>query len=70
MTPATPALAPIKGVPDSEDNSRMCQCAGDAAQQIENQEFDVAEGVFDVVAEHPQEQHVADQMENIEWKNM
>jgi hypothetical protein len=35
---------------------------GDAGQEIEDQEVDVAELVLDIVAEDPQEQHVAEEM--------
>ena len=41
------------------------QAAGDPAQQIEHQELEVAHGVLDVVAEHPQEQHVGAEVEDI-----
>ena len=39
--------------------------AGDAAHQIEDQELDVAHGVLDVVAEHPQEQHVGGEVQDV-----
>ena len=34
----------------------------DAGHDVEQQVLDVTEGIFDVVAEHPQEQHVADEV--------
>ncbi len=39
--------------------------AGDGAKQVEEEIADVAERVFDIVAEHPQKQHVAAEVENI-----
>ena len=39
--------------------------AGDAAQQIEDQKLEVPHGVLDVVAEHPQEQHVGAEVEDV-----
>ena len=41
------------------------QGGGDAAQQIERQILEVAHGVLDVVAEHPQEHHVRCQMDHV-----
>lgn len=35
----------------------------DAGQQVEDQKFEVAEAVFDIVAEDPQKQHIAEQVQ-------
>ena len=43
-------------------NGEVGQRGQDAGSQVEHQVLDVAEGVFDVVAEHPQEQHIADEV--------
>ncbi len=40
------------------------QCGGDAAQQIERNEAHMTHGILDIVAEDPQVQHIADQVEN------
>ena len=39
------------------------QAGGDAAQQVEEYELDPAQPVLDIVAEDPQEQHVAQQVQ-------
>ncbi len=41
----------------------MREPAGDAAQEIEGEETQVPHRVLDIVAEHPEEQHVSDQMQ-------
>ena len=41
----------------------LAQCCHDAATEIEKQKTQVPKRVFDIVAEDPQEHHVADQVE-------
>ena len=65
MTPATAPLAPISGMSTVGHDPGVEQAGEDPARQIENEEPHVPHGVLDVVAEHPQEQHVADEMQNV-----
>ena len=46
----------------------MRQGPGRAASKVEHEELEVAERVLDVVAEHPQEQHVSDQVKDVEME--
>jgi hypothetical protein len=41
------------------------RAAKNPTSQIEEQELDVAHGIFDIVAEHPKEHHIASQMPDI-----
>ena len=44
---------------------RVKQAGEHAASQIEEEEAHVPHGVLDIVAEHPKEQHVAEQMKDV-----
>ena len=43
----------------------MRQAASNAAREIEDKELEVPHGVLDVVAEHPKEQHVGEQVQDV-----
>ncbi len=51
--------APTSGVAASGALTAKTSAGNNAAGEIENQEADAAHRLFDVVAENPQEQHVA-----------
>ena len=57
--------APISGTCESGATSPWNEGAGDGAQQVEDEVADVAERILDIVAEHPQEQHVAAEVEDV-----
>ena len=59
------ALAPIKGAPELGRHQRVRQRTDNSAEQIEDQEFHVPHGVLDIVAEDPEEQHVAEEMQKV-----
>ena len=43
----------------------MQERSGGGAEKIEDQELDVPKRIFDIVAENPEEQHVAAEMEDV-----
>ena len=57
--------APISGACELRRRHAVHEGAGDGAQQIEDQVAEMAERVLDIVAEHPQEQHVAAEVEDV-----
>jgi hypothetical protein len=60
MTPAIAPLAPTVGSPRIEIERNVNEPGGDAAENVEARKFHVPHGVFDTLAEGPQEKHVAD----------
>ena len=63
MMPATAPLAPISGSSEFGIIQEWSSAGEDPAHQIEHDEAHMAHGVLDIVAEHPEEQHVAEQMD-------
>ena len=59
ITPAIAPLAPTIGTTRIGLHDRLRERRGDAAQQVEHEEAAVAHPVLDVVAEDPEVQHVA-----------
>ena len=57
--------APISGACESGATKPCGKCAGDRAEQVEDEVAEMAERILDIVAEHPQEQHVAAEMEDV-----
>ena len=55
-------LAPTIGTRRSGLDDQLQQGGGQAAEQVEHQVAAVAQAVLDVVAEDPQEQHVAEEV--------
>ena len=54
--------APTFGTVDA-GQSKLGERRGDPAEQIKSEELHVAEAVLDIVAEDPQKQHVAEEMQ-------
>ena len=44
-------------------HQHMGKASGDAAEQVEQREGKIAEGILDIIGEDPEEQHVGDQMQ-------
>ncbi len=65
MTPATAPLAPDQRQVAVGHHERMEEAGDDPAGEVEDEEAHVPHGVLDVVAELPQEQHVAGEMEHV-----
>ena len=55
--------APIVGIVDVGSIATWVEAGDDAADQVEQQEADPPEAVLDVVAEDPQEQQVAQEVQ-------
>ena len=62
MTPGDGAAGSDQGSLRRRVNGVVGECRQHAGHQVEEQILNVAESRFDVVAEHPQEQHVADEV--------
>ena len=63
--PAIAPDAPISGICESGADQAVRESASSRAKQVEDKEADVAERVLDIVAEHPEKQHVAAEMEDV-----
>ncbi len=68
MTPATAPLAPISGTDEFGLHDGVRQAGDHPARDVEQQEPDVPHRVLDVIAEHPQEQHVGADVHDIAVK--
>ena len=51
-------------------NGEMGQSSHHASEQIEEQVFNVAQQVLDVIPEHPQEHHISGEVQNPPCMNM
>ena len=60
--------APISGVLRIRRHEAVHKGPGDRAEQVEDEVAEMAERILDIVAEHPQEQHVAAEMKMSECR--